>query len=179
MPVTINGSGTIGGLSSTQQGAGLTLVASQSFTAASTVTFNNVFSSLHRNYAILFNFTGAGAADVVFRLRSAGVDNTASVYTWSYLDTDPANTYAGRVSAQAGWRLARIEDASSYPFGEATVIAPFATEYTGFVSKSISRGQGNQMLSNGVHASASSFDGLSLSFAAAASGNVGIYGYVN
>lgn len=178
MAVTINGSGTIGGLSAYQQGAGLTLIASQSFSAVSSVSVNNCFSSAYDNYFILYRATATGASDIAFRLRSAGTDASSSVYAWGYMDSTTSG-YFGQITAQSQWRIGRCEDSSSYAFGDANILGPYLSAYTGMTSKATTRQQGNVALHNGTHAASTSYDGFSLIFGASTTGSLRVYGYTN
>ena len=93
MPVTISGSGPVMGLTTVNSltlptdsiQPGMVLIASQSFSAASSVSVNNCFSSTYDNYRIIL--TGNASADVsmYMRFRSAGSDNSTLNYAWQYI----------------------------------------------------------------------------------------------
>jgi hypothetical protein len=58
---------------------GMTLLNSTSFTAASTISVNNVFSSDYFDYKIMFSVTDrTSTPDVNFRLRNGGVDTSVN-----------------------------------------------------------------------------------------------------
>jgi hypothetical protein len=60
---------------------GLVLLNTTSFTAQSTVSFNNVFSATYANYKVIYNQTAQSAtSEIYLRLRNAGVDRTNSAY---------------------------------------------------------------------------------------------------
>ena len=65
-------------------GAGMDLVNKTDFSAVSSVSLNNVFSSAYANYTIIWNATpSASLAYLYFRLRAGGSDNTSSVYSYT------------------------------------------------------------------------------------------------
>lgn len=55
------------------------------FSGASSVSLNGVFSSAYDNYKIIYNLNAGTYSDVFLRLRNAGVDATGSNYYWSAL----------------------------------------------------------------------------------------------
>lgn len=61
--------------------SGLTLITAQSFSAASGVSVNNVFTSTYDNYRIVLQLGASSAnCDIEARVRAAGADATSSVY---------------------------------------------------------------------------------------------------
>ena len=83
MPVTINGSGPVTGVTAIT-GAGLDLITTQTFSAVSSVSFNNCFTATYENYRIVVNAVGStdgsSGVPIRFRFRSGGSDYTASTY---------------------------------------------------------------------------------------------------
>ena len=66
----------------TPSGAGLVKISTQSFTTASSITFNDVFSSTYDNYRLLFYATNQTATlGVRLRFRVSGSDASGSNYT--------------------------------------------------------------------------------------------------
>lgn len=65
-------------------GAGLTLINTTSFSAVSSQSVNNVFSSTYDNYLILINYTSISAADTnfSFRLRASSTDAITNYSNW-------------------------------------------------------------------------------------------------
>ena len=61
---------------------GLTLVKTQSFSTASAVTLDNVFTSAYQNYRVIAEFSKQTAAIMNFRLRAAGSTISTSSYSW-------------------------------------------------------------------------------------------------
>jgi hypothetical protein len=80
---TTGQTGTVNLSTATIIGSGLDLVASQTFTAASTVSINNCFTNLYQNYTIHFSVSAAapsGNIEFSFRVRSGGSDLSSSTY---------------------------------------------------------------------------------------------------
>jgi hypothetical protein len=63
-------------------GAGMDLITSQSFTAASAVNVNNCFTSTYQNYRIVVSGRPSTTNNVQFRWRVSGTDVTASNYAY-------------------------------------------------------------------------------------------------
>jgi hypothetical protein len=60
---------------------GLVLLNTTTFSAQSTVSFNNVFNATYANYKVMYNQTAQSAtSEIYLRLRNAGADRTTSVY---------------------------------------------------------------------------------------------------
>ena len=54
-----------------------------SFSAASTVSLNNVFNSTYTNYKVIFNLSLSAATYIGTRFRVSGSDNSSSQYVYS------------------------------------------------------------------------------------------------
>ena len=62
-----------------------------SFSGVTSVSINNIFSSLFDNYKMIVNITGVSVSQAIYmRMRSSGLDNANSNYTWAGL-----NSYSG------------------------------------------------------------------------------------
>jgi hypothetical protein len=61
---------------------GLTLIARQDFTGASSVAFNNIFTSTYKTYLFSFNISekSSGGSTLSLRWRAGGTDNTSANY---------------------------------------------------------------------------------------------------
>ena len=70
--------------------AGMTCVKAQTtFTASSSITADNIFTSTYANYLVLFTFDASGAINLNMRLRVGGVDNsTAASYARQSIEVD-------------------------------------------------------------------------------------------
>jgi hypothetical protein len=67
-------------LDSTAYQPGLTLITSESFSAVSSVSINECFTSIYENYRIVIRATTSGSAFIYWRLRVSGSDDSGSNY---------------------------------------------------------------------------------------------------
>lgn len=95
---------------------GLMLISSQSFVAASSASFNNVFSSSYLNYRVLFSLTSISATgNIYIRARYSGSDTTTSTYNYTQGRTGRASlsdaggstgvTYLAPLYAATGYQV--------------------------------------------------------------------------
>ena len=154
-----------------------------SFSGASSVSLNDVFSATYTNYRILID-TDASESDagLQMRLRVSGTDNTSSNYRFGtgYLTTSGAATFSGQNSAglATSWRVLAVGSAGR-AIGCHDIFNPFSTEETGFT------GNWFQISSNGFsHFGAgnmsvtTSYTGFTFfPTAGTITGNVSVYGY--
>jgi hypothetical protein len=85
---------------------GLVLVATSSFSAASSVSVNECFTSSYTNYRILLYGTSTIVDAINLRMRLAGTDDTSANYASQYLDANSTSLVgaraAGATSASIG-----------------------------------------------------------------------------
>ena len=73
-----------------------------SFSAASTVSLNDVFNSTYDNYRVIGNISQSADVAITLRVRVGGSDLTTSTYKWSrYFNYSADGTYANSVSNSA------------------------------------------------------------------------------
>jgi hypothetical protein len=164
--------------------SGLTCVkAETTFTAATTVTADNVFTSSYTNYLMIVNYTTAGSGDnLCLRLRTGG---TAAItnYNWQQLELGGSTFNNTRSTAQTLLRFAiwtngdykssavvsiqRPQNATATTF-----ISQVATALGGYTTPYMSQYFGN-------HSTATSYDGIEFfnETASTTTGNYAIYGY--
>jgi hypothetical protein len=167
--------------------AGLVYITGASFTTATTVSFpNDTFSSTYRNYKFFFQLTALTTdSDITLRFRTAGSDNTTSVYGSAFIGN---STALGQVDI-VGNNLTSIKLADSDSgngdeyYLVFDVIAPKATAVTsilgggGFINKA---DQFRAFYTGGGNFDATtSFDSLSIisSVASSMTGVYRVYGY--
>jgi hypothetical protein len=99
---------------------GLTLLANTTFTAQSSVSINDVFSSEFDNYKVVITTDlTTGTQSFLLRYRVAGADNSTANYTYQLLDA-AATSVTG----------ARVTGATSTGIGTVASGSPNATEIT-------------------------------------------------
>lgn len=60
-------------------------ITSQSFTSASAVSVNDVFSATYKNYKVYVNLTGTAGVNTFYRYRVSGADNSNTNYNYQRL----------------------------------------------------------------------------------------------
>jgi hypothetical protein len=151
---------------------GVSLISSTTFTAASVVNINNVFSSTYKDYQIrISGLTVSYIGKVMFRLRVGGVDNTSSLYAQT-------NMYLGTTSSvNLTTQTAGHIFSNRYLYGSpgyqmeggmsvATITNPFETVQTSWLGSSYDRQQTYSTNDLGVfggnHNSATSYTGFTI-----------------
>jgi hypothetical protein len=159
-------------------GSGSGSVATQgtvTFSAASSVSVNNVFSSTYQNY--LVQFKGGASADTTLRmnLRVGGVDNTtASSYGLQRVNADSTTLAAAR-STTTYWDSMNVYSTQDNIFN-LTISNPFATEFT-LINASNTKYNVYQAF-GGFHNQNTSYDGFTFTPASGTiTGTVRVYGY--
>jgi hypothetical protein len=115
-----------------------------SFTGASSVSLNDVFSATYDNYRILLRLTAASAdLNVNFRFRVSGADNSTSNYSrvgW-YVGSDSSSGASVSIN-QAQFGMGSMDTTTpTYHLHDILVSLPFATDYTQFQKTSGTKNQ--------------------------------------
>jgi hypothetical protein len=85
MPVTINGSGSVTGVSADSLSTGLQHITTRSFTGVSSLSVNGCFTSAFENYLCVVNYTrSTTGGNVTLRMRAGGVDTSSGVYDYGF-----------------------------------------------------------------------------------------------
>lgn len=183
MPVTISGSGTIGGLSAYQQGAGLTLITSQSFSAVSSVSVNNCFTSAYDNYRVVIRGTGSGTIGygIDLRMRSSGADATGSDYIVSFVyNTTTAGPVKYYSTADSAGSIGG--EGNNGMWFSLDILSPAVASRTEclFQSGYASTATINYHSGMWQHALANPYDGFTVMVGAGTiTGTIRVYGYTN
>jgi hypothetical protein len=184
MPLTLAGTPAINGLAvpTDTLSSGLVLITSQTFSAASTVSVNNCFTSTYENYRLQVSVSSHSATGSFYiRFRAAGTDTSTSTYTWG-------NGRAGRTSLSDG---GGSSSATSFSFGYNTTGTPCHFSFDVFRGNtSASAGlAGNNYSTDagpiaaffgGICTQATAHDGLTIYPASGTmTGTIRVYGYRN
>jgi hypothetical protein len=114
--------------------AGLTFIASSSPSAASTVTFDSVFSSTYQNYLIVGVLDGSADAGVQMRLRVGGVDLSGSNYSYTVLFNNTSSVSGtGGDTGQTSAKFTNSGSSGTSVFSS-YMMNPFATAATGYMT---------------------------------------------
>lgn len=154
-------------------GAGLDLIVSQSFSAVSSVSVDDCFSSDYENYLVLLRLTATVAQTFHCRLRVAGVD-VATGYTNRIIQNDGGVGAIAISTSSFNHTIAPASGAGAWSFYRPFVVAP--TQWT---AKFVGNGGGTWASDGGsVHDTSASYDGFSvIAQVGTLSGEFRIYGY--
>ena len=164
---------------------GLDYLHTETFSAVSTVSINNVFSSDYDNYRIIVGGSLSASATggtINLRLRTSGTDNSAAAYNVLGVSA-PSVGYnvASQTSAIVGYPPYNSTN-SNWGSLSLDLIKPNAAQWTHFysVSQGVNgSGQDAWLSIGGNHRVATSYDGFSLIYPAAATGILRVYGVKN
>ena len=147
------------------------------FSGASSVSLNNVFSATYRNYKIVLNATASATPTINIRFRVNGTDNsTASSYVVTYLYGQGTSATS---ATETGAQGIIGSSASTTVSGNANidVFAPFLTVNTLF--HSLNADSGNSVVVRmGLHNQSTSYDGFTFTASTGTiSGTITVLGY--
>ena len=148
-----------------------------SFTSATTITRDNIFTSDYENYLIRLSH-GTASASITAQFRVGGV---AAATNYNTQAAEMINATAWTVFKNTGQTNADIGSAGTTKgFTDIYIYGPALAAQTGFVGltnyASGSSIPGYQIRS-GNHSTATAYDGIAISFSSANTGNYTIYGF--
>jgi len=112
-------------------GAGLVCVkAETAFSAAASITADNVFSSSYTNYRIMIRMTAGGNINTFLRLRVGGVSSSAGNYNRQNLLAASTTVSGVRATAETSFNLNGVNGAF-FTTNVIDLFAPFLAEPTG------------------------------------------------
>ena len=97
-----------------------------SFSAATSVSLNDVFSTTYRNYRIVLDFNSSGTGAVTFRFRVSGADNSAANYSYQAGDISSTTFSGGRGTGQTSSNFGNYDSGGLTSF-TIDVFNPFET----------------------------------------------------
>jgi hypothetical protein len=147
------------------------------FTTASSVSLNGVFTSTYTDYLIKCNLTLSDSTELFFRMRLTGTDATGSNYTSQYVYGTGASVAAGNTTTTRGYLS--VVSASSRVVTETTIFNPQLAVNTFTNSKSTNSAMAVAM-SGTSHGVATAYDSITiLPGSGTMTGNISIYGFKN
>lgn len=163
-------------------GSGTSTISSNgqvTFTSASSVSLNGVFSSTYRNYKIVMSENGTASANLAFRLRVGTTDDATGNYSFgcyeiprsganlTYQGSDQTFAYISSTSANQYRGGRTIELQSPYDSSVWTNYQAFSSDayYLGLV------------ITGGMYTVGKLFDGISIVPTGNISGSIQVYGY--
>ncbi len=153
------------------------------FSGASSVSLNGVFSSTYDNYRILFNHSVSAAAGIRMRLRVSGADDTNNVYGTGMYYRQQGGAGVGNLSDGFTTSYALINDTNSLK-GDVSLdlYNPFTANETRLTHQTNWQGysplQYYTNVGGGVFTNTTSFTGLTIfSSSNTMTGSIAVYGY--
>ena len=161
--------------------AGMVLLNTTSFSAVSSQSINDVFSSTYDNYRIICDFTGSTGTNNNMRLRVSGADDTTSNYMRQYIYSSSTTIAAARSNSQSTWLLGD-HDGSNRTVNIVDLISPNLARVTGgvhFSAMYYNSSSANAWLQNGLGFNAATqFTGFTIyPSSGTITGTVSVYGY--
>lgn len=159
------------------------------FTGATSVSLNGVFTSTYENYRVMFYLTqGSGTQDIYsyLKLRASGSDSSASYYSTASGQTDTGSAFTNASSnVTNGFLIARLANTvDNRTFVSLDIHAPQLSARTsitgtGMWTSGVSSYTSVGVTIGGLHAAATAYDGFTITSSAALTGIARVYGYRN
>jgi hypothetical protein len=165
---------------------GLVFITGATFTTQTSISLPaDTFSATYTNY--LFTFyasTATAVADVSFRLRAAGTDNSSSNYYYAATGYNSANT-ATNIAQNGATSIGTVGMVTNYiASGSLNIMEPKTANKTAFNGTLSTNGNNTTSIAGvrtfaGIFDGTTSFDSWSILATAAISGSYKVYGYSN
>jgi hypothetical protein len=164
---------------------GLAAITSNTFSAASSVSIDNCFTSTYQNYRIELATASSGNYEIGMKLRSGGTDNTASTYSIINMGLNNSGSTDNTINFNSN-SFKWLFNTTTTPYGAIgfDIFSPKLSEVTRLSGTSMGL-QSNfagvrGMTVNGFFDNSTSFDGFTIYPAGGTmTGTVRVYGYVN
>ena len=146
-----------------------------SFSGASSVSLNDVFSSTYTNYQILMDVSQSTTASVLLRFRTASSDDSSANYSIQNIKAVNTSNDATRTLGGTSLNLTIVNEANKH-FYDLLIMSPNTTENTsGFVRATQNM---TELLEAFAVNTATQYTGFSLvASTGSLSGKVSVYGY--
>jgi len=108
---------------------GLVFINTTSFSAVSSISVNDVFSTNFDHYRIICNAVGTNTGQLQMRMRVSGSDNSSANYTQQFITADSGSIGGSRVINDTRWYVGRTKSTLHLPF-VGDIFNPFATART-------------------------------------------------
>ena len=149
-----------------------------SFSSASAISLNDVFSTTYDDYRIIIVASSAVAGtDLTLRVRVSGSDLSTGTYTYNRIIGDGGTLNSARSSAQTSIRCGNttLSEETSYIID---VVNPFLTKRTVFTINNSNQGGGAaQDMTAAVVTNATSYTGFTILAGNNFTGRLSVYGY--
>ncbi len=155
----------------------LVLLNTTSFSAVSSQSISDVFSTTYNNYKILLKGTTTGNTAINFRMRVSGADATGANYTFQTIDASGSNIVTSQTASATSANFAAL--ATDMSNAQMMLFSPFLAEATSFHTLSaFNVGGARYYQYAGSHSLATSYTGLTIATASGSmTGTISIYGF--
>jgi hypothetical protein len=159
------------------QSGGLVFITSTTFSAASTFSINNCFSSTYFNYRILIrSLSAGGGTELRYRLRVGGTDNSSAIYSSQRLYAQ-STTVGGYNETNQTSGFLYTTNGTDFSASSTDIFRPFEAATTHFHTEGKYNDYGIDLLA-GRHSVSTSYDGITIfPPTGTITGEVFIYGY--
>ena len=158
--------------------AGMVLLNTTSFSAVSSQSINDVFSTTYDDYRIIIVASSATAGtDLTLRVRVSGSDLSTGTYTYNRIIGDGGTLNSARSSAQTSIRCGNttLSEETSYIID---VVNPFLTKRTVFTINNSNQGSGAALdMTAAVVTNDTSYTGFTILSGNNLTGRLSVYGY--
>lgn len=151
---------------------------SVTFTSATSLSLNGVFTSAYDNYMVVMRDNSSATTQYFYRLRTAGTDASGANYTYQYIQADGTTVNGARTSsATAGWCG---YSSSTQRSGQTVYLyGPNLAQPTAVRSVSVVGADSGRILDNAsTHSVSTAYDGITIypNSPTTFSGLVSVYG---
>jgi hypothetical protein len=165
----------------TQLGAppALTYITTVSGSSVASLSLNNVFSSLYKNYSLLIEATGSTTAALRIRMRSAGADNSSALYFSYFTGINSGGAVSVSETSGTSALISRSVGSPNQFMYRFDVRDPFLASGTRWMGQLYNDANADQAVGGFSHAVSTSFDGFTIFPTAGnlVSVSVQVYGY--
>jgi len=154
--------------------SGLVHIATESFSAVSSVSLNGVFTSAYENYKIVMSHIGSTSINLSARLRASGTDASGAT-DYRNIYSDGSNATSTNTSSVT--IMSRFSSVGKQAL-EGLIVAPFLAQQTAFIGQS--GGDFGFRIYSASHLLTNSYDGFTLiTDTGNMTGTIRVYGYAN
>jgi len=156
---------------------GLVHINTTTFSTVASVSLNDVFSATYDNYVIFLSTTLSAEVQFNFRLRVAGVDSSAAIYSRNYFLSRTVATGGEGVNATS--QTLNLGESTSLQVFKLEVFGPAIAAYTHTFTQN--KNNYTELNIQGMsHAAATAYDGLTIyPQSGTITGTIRVYGYKN
>ena len=153
-------------------------IATETFSAASSVSLNDVFSATYDDYKIFIDLTPSVNLDTQFRMRASGSDDSTANYDYQVLRASSTTINGSRTVNQSFGRFAQANSPGRVTC-EFTLFAPALAKDT-YIQTFGTRTASDITIEHwhNIHTVATAFDGITIfGNTGTITGSISVYGY--